>query len=261
MAERFKAFKASVGEEVGRRRWFVSRGGIPLLAGLLVFAGVGALLAYLAIDGWRSVYPRWSDAVLLALAVCAFLNAAMLAGALTQRKLWRRRTREAEVEAERWDAFRRYLTDFPRLGEAPPASLALWERFLVYGIAFGIADRVLHAAHLYMPEDLRKRARSTDLAKATSAPAHGDVHRDYPPVRLRDRTQVIGSGGAAEASPRRGRRRAEEEAASLGRRASSVSLSSRLPHGRAPAGLDYEHIADSGADRLASAEPSGAARR
>ena len=33
-----------------------------------------------------------------------------------------------------------------------PATLALWERLLVYGIAFGIAERVLQAAHLSMPE-------------------------------------------------------------------------------------------------------------
>ena len=154
MSKRFTHFKSSVDAEVGTRRWFVSVGAIPLTAGLVVFGGLGALLSFIAIDGWRSVYPRWGDAVLLALAVCAFLNAAMLAGALTRRKLWRRRTREAEAEAERWEAFRRYLTDFPRLHEAPPASLALWERFLVYGIAFGIADRVLQAAHLYMPEEL-----------------------------------------------------------------------------------------------------------
>lgn len=49
---------------------------------------------------------------------------------------------------------RGYLTDFPRLHEAPPATLQLWERFLVYGIAFGIADRVLQAAHMSMPEEV-----------------------------------------------------------------------------------------------------------
>ena len=61
-----------------------------------------------------------------------------------------------QIFAERWDAFRRYLTDFPRLHEAPPATLALWERFLVYGIAFGIADRVLQGAQLHMPEALHE---------------------------------------------------------------------------------------------------------
>ena len=121
-----------------------------------MFVAIGALLVYLAADGWRTVYPRWSDVVLVGLAVAALLNAAIVVGALTQRKLWRRRSRAGEVEAERWEAFRRYLTDFPRLQEAPPATLALWERLLVYGIAFGIADRVLQAAHLAMPEEIAK---------------------------------------------------------------------------------------------------------
>ena len=62
------------------------------------------------------------------------------------------------TEAERWEAFRRYLTDFPRLQEAPPATLELWERFLVYGIAFGIAERVLQGAHLHMPEELHDQS-------------------------------------------------------------------------------------------------------
>src|SRR5216117_2451561 len=66
----------------------------------------------------------------------------------------RRRRPKAEEEAQRWDAFRRYLTDFPRLQEAPPATLELWERYLVYGIAFGIAERVLQGAQLHMPEQL-----------------------------------------------------------------------------------------------------------
>ncbi|HEX5695415.1 MAG TPA: DUF2207 domain-containing protein, partial [Acidimicrobiia bacterium] len=48
-----------------------------------------------------------------------------------------RRTKEGAVEAERWDAFRRYLNDFSRLEEAPPISLDLWDRFLIYAIVFG----------------------------------------------------------------------------------------------------------------------------
>jgi len=92
--------------------------------------------------------------VLVALGVCALVDAAIVLIGILQQRLWRRRTPAAEAEAERWHAFRRYLSDFPRLQEAPPATLELWERYLVYGIAFGIADRVLQAAHLAMPKEL-----------------------------------------------------------------------------------------------------------
>ena len=86
---------------------------------------------------------------------------------------------KAEVEAERWDAFRRYLTDFPRLQEAPPVSLELWEQYLVYGIAFGIAERVLQGAQLHMPEALHEASSiywispSSDLGSGPSALAIG----------------------------------------------------------------------------------------
>ena len=181
MAPRFEAFKSTVSGEVGARGWFRSLGIVPLVAGIVVFGAIGALLGWIAIDGWRTVYPRWSDVVLLALAFASFVNAAVLLGASTRRKLWRRRSREAAIEAERWDAFRRYLQDFPRLQEAPPATLELWERLLVYGIAFGIADRVLQAAHIAMPEALAQASSiywisgHGDLGGGASAMSIGDL--------------------------------------------------------------------------------------
>ena len=104
---------------------------------------------------WRPVYPRYSDVLLVGIGVCLIVNAALCLGTLVfNRRAWRRRTRAGQEEAERWEAFRRYLADFPRLQEAPPATLELWERYLVYGIAFGIAERVLQGAQLHMPEAL-----------------------------------------------------------------------------------------------------------
>ena len=115
---------------------------------------LAVVLLWTAISGWRAGTPRWGDVVMVALGVCAIVNAALMLVSLTRVRLWRRRSKNGQLEAERWDAFRRYLTDFPRLQEAPPATLELWERFLVYGIAFGIAERVLQGAQLHMPEEL-----------------------------------------------------------------------------------------------------------
>ena len=56
-----------------------------------------------------------------------------------------------QASAEQWEGFRRYLDDFPRLAEKPADTLPLWERYLIYGIAFGIAERVLEAAKVSFP--------------------------------------------------------------------------------------------------------------
>jgi uncharacterized membrane protein len=54
-----------------------------------------------------------------------------------------RRTPQAADALHRWQAFRRYLTDFSRLQEYPPPAVTLWEHYLVYAITLGVADRVI----------------------------------------------------------------------------------------------------------------------
>ena len=94
--------------------------------------------------------------------VSCFPNAVVLIVAAFNVRLWRKRSGPAQLEAERWAAFRRDLTDFPRLEEAPPSTIQLWERYLVYGISFGIAGRVLAAAHRHMPEETHDQLHLLD---------------------------------------------------------------------------------------------------
>jgi hypothetical protein len=116
---------------------------------------------------------------------------------------------ERAERAERWEAFRRYLTDFPRLHEAPPATLELWERYLVYGIAFGIAERVLQGAQLHMPEALHQASSYAGSPPvATSARCGKPLDRDLRRIRLGTLAPPnSGSGGVAAVLRRRWRRR------------------------------------------------------
>src|SRR5262245_4021405 len=205
MSGRFTTFKENVGAEVTKRRWFRSIGALPLALALAAFAVAAGLLFAAALVGWRSVYPRWGDVVLLGLGVAALMNAMVLVGALTQRRLWRRRSKEANLEAERWDAFRRYLTDFPRLHEAAPATLELWELFLVYGIAFGIAERVLQAAHLAMPEEYAQASsiywisHGGNLGSGPTSLAIGDLASGFGSALAPPSSGSSGGGGGLSA--------------------------------------------------------------
>jgi uncharacterized membrane protein YgcG len=53
--------------------------------------------------------------------------------------------------AARWQAFAHWTEDFPRLKDDPPATLELWKRILVYGVAFGTADRMLKSGRIPAP--------------------------------------------------------------------------------------------------------------
>jgi uncharacterized membrane protein len=81
-----------------------------------------------------------------------------------------RRTPKGALLHARWHAFRTYLKDFSRMEDAPPASLALWEQFLVYGIALGVAKDVLAAARLHAPPEV---VEDSDLFWSDS---DSDVH-------------------------------------------------------------------------------------
>jgi uncharacterized membrane protein len=184
-SKRFTAFKSAVGDEVRRRKWFRSDGLKVLIGAGLPILIAGALMLAIGIQRFESFAPRWGDVLLIAFGACLCVSAVVLALAGRHVSLWRRRSPDAEQEAERWEAFRRYLTDFPRLQEAPPSTLELWERYLVYGIAFGIAERVLQGAQLHMSEELHQASSiywispTGDLGSGPSALGIGDLSSGF----------------------------------------------------------------------------------
>ncbi|HSK48804.1 MAG TPA: DUF2207 domain-containing protein [Coriobacteriia bacterium] len=63
-----------------------------------------------------------------------------------------RRSREGNELYRTYVAVRDFLKDFSRLEEAPPASVILWNRFLVLAVVFGIADEVIEQLRIRLPD-------------------------------------------------------------------------------------------------------------
>lgn len=63
----------------------------------------------------------------------------------------RRITLEHGERSARWSAFANWTQDFPRLEDDPPATLELWKRILVYGVAFGTAERMIASGRIPVP--------------------------------------------------------------------------------------------------------------
>ena len=55
-------------------------------------------------------------------------------------------------EKEKWKGLKKYMEDFSLLNEKEVPALTLWEEFLVYATAFGIADKVIKQLKLVYPE-------------------------------------------------------------------------------------------------------------
>ena len=58
---------------------------------------------------------------------------------------------EYRERAAKWESFQRWTDDFPRLDDDPPATLKLWKRILIYGVAFGTADRMIKSGRIPEP--------------------------------------------------------------------------------------------------------------
>lgn len=53
----------------------------------------------------------------------------------------------------RWRAFRRFLAEFSSLPEAPAVAVTIWERYLVYATALGVADEVEQQVKTLIPAE------------------------------------------------------------------------------------------------------------
>lgn len=61
-------------------------------------------------------------------------------------------TQKGINEQEKWKGLKRYMENFSLLDEREVPELALWEKYLVYATAFGIADKVLEQLKIKYPE-------------------------------------------------------------------------------------------------------------
>ena len=232
--------RSDVGNEVAGRSWFRSIGALPLVVGLVVFAAIGVLLGWLALDGWRSVYPRWSDVVLLALAVCSFVNAALAArGARPQAKalaapLPRGRDRGRALGGvpplpDRLPATRRGAAGLARaLGALPRVRDRLRDRRPRAAGGPPAHARGAGAGELHLLDLARRRPRRRARRRSRSAisrPASAPPLRRPRPapaaVAAASPAAVAAAAAAEAAASARRRRRARQRRARRARRARS----------------------------------------
>ncbi|MCE5213791.1 MAG: DUF2207 domain-containing protein [Methanobacterium sp.] len=53
----------------------------------------------------------------------------------------------------KWHNFKKYIQDFSLIKEYPPESIVIWNKYLVYATALGVADAVRKAMELSIPRD------------------------------------------------------------------------------------------------------------
>jgi uncharacterized membrane protein len=112
--------------------------------------GVG-LLASVVVLGWGFHTPL------------AFVGIPVGIGVLVGATTLKRRTREAAELHAKYRGLRNYMRDFGRMQEKPPTAVVLWEQYLVLATVFGMADEVIAAMKVKVPEVMQDPAFSTTM--------------------------------------------------------------------------------------------------
>lgn len=158
-SERFQGFATGVKDAIARLGWWIPDGrGATAAAWIAALVATAAGIA-LAVGTYRpeTRFP-WATVAWGYLSAVAATTLFIMTIFAFARRGWERRSKEAAEMAARWTAFKRFLGEFEGIPGATPGSIAIWEMYLCYGIAFGVADRVLAAAELHAPPELAERS-------------------------------------------------------------------------------------------------------
>ncbi len=155
--------------EKPRSRWLTWPAWIAVLA-----IAVGIVLAAWDGLGWAvGLDPRvtaLAGAILIAFGGAMFTTLLVV---FTARLFVTRYRPEVRREAAQWTAYRDFLDSYGDMADEQTASIELWERHLVYAIAFGCADDILNAVRPQGAEAGASGVGSSRLGALDSGMFHG----------------------------------------------------------------------------------------
>ena len=61
-------------------------------------------------------------------------------------------TQKGENQKEAWEGLKKYIEDYSMIEDREVPELVIWEKYLVFATAFGIADKVLKQLKIQYPE-------------------------------------------------------------------------------------------------------------
>ena len=99
-------------------------------------------------------------------------------------------TESGEEEKAQWKGLKNYIEEYSLIEDREVIELALWEKYLVYGTAFGIADKVIEQMKANYPEvfieeawDDEKMMNEHPVIYFTVNPIHVRNGNDYSPIK------------------------------------------------------------------------------
>ena len=94
----------------------------------------------------------WCVTIAPIIAIIPCIICAILCQKIADKKRRLCLTQKGVNEQEQWKGLKKYMENFSLLNEREVPELVLWEKYLVYATAFGVADKVLKQLKIKYPE-------------------------------------------------------------------------------------------------------------
>jgi len=147
----FNAYENAIFRELRKRRYLQSTGNI--LAKVLAFLMM--LFSTVVVESTlRPVTAHLLPFLTLLSGIFFFGGGAVLAA---RKDVFGRWSREGRIYYLRWQSFARFLSDYSLLAERPPQSVVVWEKYLIYATALGIAREVMKNLEKLVPREVFER--------------------------------------------------------------------------------------------------------
>ena len=99
-------------------------------------------------------------------------------------------TETGAEEKAKWKGLKNYLEEYSLIEDREVVELAIWEKYLVYATAFGIADKVIEQMKANYPEvfieetwDDEKMMNEYPVIYFTANPIHISIHDNFSPIK------------------------------------------------------------------------------
>ena len=114
----------------------------------MMFFGIGAIVLAIIV-GALSLFVHFRGSFITTLVAIFF---AIVGGAclFLPSGIGGKYTLKGKLYTERWEKFKKYLKDYSLIKEHPPESIAIWNKYLVYATALGVADQVYKAMKMHV---------------------------------------------------------------------------------------------------------------
>ncbi|MBU1110311.1 DUF2207 domain-containing protein [Patescibacteria group bacterium] len=107
-------------------------------------------LGFMEAEGEKAYARFWVFAIICAL---GFVNIPLIILAAMMNPYLKRRTREWQKECDLWKSVKCFLDEFSNFKELPPEAYKLWESYLVFGILFGNAEKIIKLLPVILRDD------------------------------------------------------------------------------------------------------------